>query len=162
MSGNVFLGLGSNMGRRTANLRQAIARLAPQVVVVRLSSFYDTAPQGNTDQPRFLNAVCQVNTSLAPQALLILVKDIERRMGRQSGPVNHPRPIDIDILFYDSLIIDAPDLVIPHPRLAQREFVLKPLCEIAPDLVHPVLRETAIQLLTKIEGTEDMALWNSE
>ena len=162
MPGNIFLGLGSNMGRRQDNLRQAIVYLAHRLEVVRLSSFYDTAPRDNPDQPRFLNAACLASADITPEALLALLKDIERQMGRRRGPANGPRPIDMDILLYDDKIIDTSGLIIPHPRLAQREFVLKPLCEIAPDVIHPVLGQTVRQLLRQLEGTQDVVPWRRE
>ena len=156
----VFLGLGSNQGRRAANLERAVTLLAPRVSIVRLSSFYDTAPQGNPDQSRFLNAVCEAETTLSPAALLIHVKEIEDRMGRRSGPLNSPRPIDIDILLYGDIELITPELAIPHPRLAQREFVLRPLAEIAPGLVPPGLGENISRLLETIAGTQDVRPWH--
>jgi len=155
----VFLGLGSNQGERAANLKRALGLLVPRVSIVRLSSFYDTAPQGNPDQSRFLNAVCEAETRLSPAALLDCVKEIESRMGRRSGPLNSPRPIDIDILLYGDIALQTPELAIPHPRLAQREFVLRPLAEIAPGLVPPGLGENISRLLEKVAGTQDVRPW---
>ncbi len=135
----VYLALGSNLGDRDANLRAALAALQPQVLIDRVSSVYDTAPQLVLDQPRFHNIVCSGRTRLDPLALLHLAKDIERELGRVPGPRYGPRLIDIDLLLYDDEAIATPELTIPHPRMAERAFVLVPLAEIAPDLLHPIL-----------------------
>ena len=137
----IYLGLGSNMGDRYYNLEWALHSLSQKMGMGQVSSIYDTAPVGNTAQPRFLNLVCEATTSLTPIELLAFIKEIEMDMGRQPGPPNSPRPIDIDILFYDNQIINTPELIIPHPRLTERAFVLVPLAEIAPDFVHPVTRK---------------------
>jgi 2-amino-4-hydroxy-6-hydroxymethyldihydropteridine diphosphokinase len=147
----VYFGLGSNVGDRRQNLDKALDYLRQRLRVAELSSVYDTEPVGNTEQPRFLNMVCGVYTTLEPQALLILVKSIERKMGRQPGRTNDPRTIDIDILFYGDKVIKTPDLVIPHPRLAERAFVLVPLAEITPDLVHPVSGKRITELLGEVK-----------
>lgn len=135
----VYLGLGSNLGERDALLRAALERLAPDVRVTRVSSIWDTAPLLVTNQPRFHNAVAEGLTALEPLALLRLVKGIERALGRQPGPRYGPRPVDIDILLYDDLNLDTPELTIPHPRLPERAFALAPLAEIAPRAWHPAL-----------------------
>jgi len=135
----VFLGLGSNIGEREANLRRAIELLDghPQIEVRRVSSFYETAPVGYTDQPSFLNAVAEVETSLRPRELLDAALEMEGRMGRVRTIRWGPRVIDIDILLYDNERVDEEALQIPHPRMMEREFVLRPLAEIAPNLVLP-------------------------
>jgi 2-amino-4-hydroxy-6-hydroxymethyldihydropteridine diphosphokinase len=148
--GTVYLSLGSNMGDRQSNLDRALELLRQRLRVGQVSSIYDTAPVGNINQPRFLNLVCQVSTRLAPTALLVLAKGIERKLGRTAGKLNAPRPIDIDILFYDDRVIETAELVIPHPRLVERAFVLVPLAEIAPELVHPVIGKTVKELLQGI------------
>jgi 2-amino-4-hydroxy-6-hydroxymethyldihydropteridine diphosphokinase len=136
-----YLSLGSNLGNREDNLDMALKLLAQRMRLGRVSSIYDTEPLGNTKQPRFLNLACEVFTRLAPEGLLALAKGIEGKMGRR-GKSGEPRTIDIDILLYGDEVVDTRDLVIPHPRMAERSFVLVPLAEIAPDIVHPVLKKT--------------------
>ena len=138
----IYLGLGSNIGDRYYNLEWALHALSQKMGMGQVSSVYDTAPVGNTMQPRFLNLVCETNNTLTPTELLAFIKEIEMDMGRKPGPPNSPRPIDIDILFYDNQIINTPELIIPHPRLTERAFMLVPLAEIAPDFVHPVIGKT--------------------
>ncbi|MFQ6057956.1 MAG: 2-amino-4-hydroxy-6-hydroxymethyldihydropteridine diphosphokinase [Anaerolineae bacterium] len=146
----VYLGLGSNLGDRQSNILQALQKLRAEISIEAVSSCYETEPVGYLDQPQFLNAVCVGTTDLTPRELFQFVKSIERKMGRQRTRRYGPRLIDIDILFYDDLIVDLPDLVIPHPRLAERAFVLVPLAEIAPDKIHPVLQLTAAELRQRV------------
>ena len=143
----VYLGIGSNLGDRKENIEKAIDFLAQKLRVTEKSSVYDTEPVDNREQPRFLNMVCQVKTMLKAADLLVLAKAIECKLGRMPGKRNSPRPIDIDILFYGNEVINTPELRIPHPRLTHRAFVLVPLVEIAPTLVHPVNRKSARELL---------------
>ena len=147
----VYLGLGSNIGDRQENLNKAIEYLSQRLRLTEASSVYDTEPAGNPTQPRFLNMVCQVKTMLKPKDLLVLAKGIERKMGRQPGSPNSPRIIDIDILFYGDEVIKMPELVIPHPQLTYRAFVLVPMAEIAPELVHPVNKKTIKELLQEVK-----------
>jgi 2-amino-4-hydroxy-6-hydroxymethyldihydropteridine diphosphokinase len=154
----VYLGLGSNLGDRQANLDRALELLSQRLRLEKVSSIYDSEPVGNVDQPRFLNLVCQVNTYLPPQGLLALAKGIESRLGRV-GPSGAPRTIDIDILFYGDVVMETPELVIPHPRLTERAFVLVPLVEIAPDLVHPVNGKTAKELLKAMKEVQGVFKW---
>jgi 2-amino-4-hydroxy-6-hydroxymethyldihydropteridine diphosphokinase len=150
MASPIYLALGTNLGDREANLRQAIALLAPEVTVVRESSVYATPPWGYADQPEFLNQVIEVETLLHPLPLLHRLKSIEEQMGREETFRNGPRLIDLDILFYGQAVVDGELLKIPHPRLQDRAFVLVPLAELAPDFVHPVLHETVQDLLAKV------------
>jgi 2-amino-4-hydroxy-6-hydroxymethyldihydropteridine diphosphokinase len=151
MASPIYLALGTNLGDREANLRQAISLLAPEVTVVRESSVYVTPPWGYTDQPEFLNQVLEADTLLHPLPLLHKLKSIEAQMGREKTFRNGPRLIDLDILFYGQEIVEGELLEIPHPRLQDRAFVLMPLVEIAPDFVHPVLNETIEGLLAKVD-----------
>jgi len=154
----IYLGLGSNLGNRQDNLNLALDFLSERMRIEKLSPVYDTEPVGETDQPRFLNMVCQASTRLPPMALLSMVKGIEAKLGRV--PVSAPRPIDVDILFYgDQVVNNPPQLVIPHPRMAERAFVLVPLTDIAPELVHPVLKKTVKQLLQDVGGKEGVVKW---
>jgi 2-amino-4-hydroxy-6-hydroxymethyldihydropteridine diphosphokinase len=148
----VFLALGSNVGDREANLRDAVNRLkSDEIRILRRSSLYETAPQEMLDQPWFLNAVVEANTSLFPMQLLARVREIERQMGRQRVTPKGPRNIDIDILFYGRSVIASAELQVPHPRMAERRFVLEPLVEIAPDFRHPATGKTAGDMLAALK-----------
>jgi 2-amino-4-hydroxy-6-hydroxymethyldihydropteridine diphosphokinase len=156
-----FLALGSNIGDREANLRDAVTRLeSHEIHLLRRSSLYETAPQELLDQPWFLNAVVQVETSLFPMQLLARVREIERQMGRRRVTPKGPRNIDIDILFYGRTVIATAELEVPHPRIAQRRFVLEPLAEIAPEFRHPQTGKTANEMLAALEpqGTRRLAI----
>ncbi len=132
----VYLGLGSNLGDRQLYIRSAIHLLNKNRVAVKnISSMIETDPEGGPPQGKFLNTVVKARTSLSPRDLLILAKSIETFLGRKPSVSNGPRPIDIDILLYDQISLSSPQLVIPHPRMRERAFVLKPLQEIAPRLV---------------------------
>ncbi len=149
-----YLALGTNMGNRLSNLKAAIGNLSPQMSVKKKSNIYETPPWGFIDQSAFLNQVVKVETYLQPEALLAHLKRLETALGRVPNFQNGPRLIDIDILFFDDQVIDTPPLVIPHPRLHERAFVLVPLSDVAPDFVHPILQRSIIELLDDVDRSE--------
>jgi 2-amino-4-hydroxy-6-hydroxymethyldihydropteridine diphosphokinase len=146
----VYLALGSNLGDRQKHLADALQYLRKALSLARVSSIYETEPVGYLDQPAFLNLVCQGTTNLSPLELLKFVKDAEVHLGREPTFRNGPRVIDIDILLYDDLCMQEEQLTIPHPRMAERAFVLVPLVEIAPDVIEPTKKRTAASLLASI------------
>lgn len=148
-----YLALGTNLGDRPANLRAAVAALPPAVRVTAVSPIYETPPWGFTDQPAFLNMAVRGKTNLPPLALLDFLKTLETDLGRRQSFRWGPRLIDLDILFYADLTLDTPPLTLPHPRLHERAFVLIPLADIAPALVHPVLQKTIAELLPGCDTT---------
>lgn len=152
----VFLSLGSNLGDRLVNIKKTLHMLESQVDIQGVSSVYETEPWGLKGQPWFLNIVCAGATNLPPRILLDFVKEIEHQLGRQPTVRFGPRLIDIDILFYNGQIIHSPELHIPHPRLAERAFVLIPLAEIAPDLKHPETGKTVRAMLAELESSEEV------
>jgi 2-amino-4-hydroxy-6-hydroxymethyldihydropteridine diphosphokinase len=160
-STEVYLGLGTNLGDRQANLDKALGLLSQRLGKLRVSSVYDTEPVGNINQPRFLNLVCQGYTNLAPAELLALAKGIELKLGRALHKSSDPRPIDVDILFYGDQVVETPELTIPHPRLTQRAFVLFPLAELAPGLVHPVTGQTVKELKDNLKEKQGVFKWNN-
>lgn len=143
----IYLALGSNLGDRLANLKQAIASLTPQIEVKAKSPVYETPPWGFEDQPKFLNQVVRAKTYLEPEQLLKHLKRLEIALGRKESFPNGPRLIDIDILFFDDLVLNTPALIVPHPRLHERGFVLVPLMDLDPDLVHPVNKKSVREML---------------
>lgn len=152
----VYLGLGSNLGSREELLQQAITTIAKQVgSIVSLSAFYETAPWGFDSPHPFLNAVIAVDTPLAPLPLLDATQAIERTLGRTTKSSNgrySDRPIDIDLLFYNDLVMESQRLTLPHPLLHKRLFVLEPLAEIAPTLYHPLLQRSIAELTAMLKG----------
>jgi 2-amino-4-hydroxy-6-hydroxymethyldihydropteridine diphosphokinase len=147
----VYIGIGSNLGDRKANCMRAIELLAGKGIVVRKeSSLYETDPWGDKNQPKFLNMAIEIETELKPRDLLGILADIEKELGRKKSHKWGPRIIDLDILLYNSITIDQDDLKIPHPLMHKRDFVLKPLYEIAPDVKHPVLNLSTGELLQKL------------
>ncbi|KAI0228680.1 trifunctional dihydropteroate synthetase [Massospora cicadina] len=150
-----LIALGANLGNRCDNISNALRALSKiGCVIIDTSFMYETAPMYIDDQPMFLNAVCKVATSLKPEALLSLLKGIEEWMGRVPTNRNGPRLIDLDILDFEGVVIKTAELELPHPRIAEREFVLRPLCDISPDWDHPQLKRTARQLLTKLSHAQ--------
>ncbi len=155
----VYLALGANLGDRQGNLLQALQRIRARASIERLSPCYETKPVGHLQQPDFLhlqqpdflNMACLITTESSPHELLRFLQQIERQMGRRASLRGAPRPIDIDILLYDGLVLESPELTIPHPRMAERAFVLVPLVEIAADAVHPVLSLTAAEMLQRVD-----------
>jgi 2-amino-4-hydroxy-6-hydroxymethyldihydropteridine diphosphokinase len=150
----IFLSLGSNMGNRLAKLKAAVLNLSPQISVKKKSSVYETPPWGFVEQDAFLNQVIKAETYLEPEALLRHLKRLETALGRVPNFQNGPRLIDVDILFFDDVVIDTPLLVVPHPRLHERAFVLVPLAEIEPDFVHPTLQKPIWNLRDEVDRSE--------
>jgi 2-amino-4-hydroxy-6-hydroxymethyldihydropteridine diphosphokinase len=158
----VYLGLGSNLGQREANLARAISTiggLGQQMRLIRASAIYETAPWGYTEQPPFLNCVVEAETTLPPPLLLQAVQELEKAMARKPGFRYGPRLIDVDILLYGSLTIDQPDLQIPHPRIPERAFVLIPLAELAAVLAHPTLQLPIAELARRVQGQGGVTRW---
>jgi len=153
MTHRAFIGLGANLGDRDQQLAESLRCLGRKSKIMKVSSVYETEPWGFQDQPNFLNQVVELETELNPSELLQELKAIESDMGRESTFRYGPRKIDLDILFYDELELSTETLVIPHPSLHERAFVLIPLAEIAPDLVHPTLHHTIRELSEKIDST---------
>ena len=147
----VYIALGSNIGDRAENLRQAREQIAvPDLRVLRASSIYETAPRDVKDQPWFLNQVIECETDLFPRQLLARLQKIEKSMGRKRRIAKGPREIDLDILFFGDAVVKAPELEIPHPRIAERRFVLEPLAELAPEKKHPGSRKTVREMLASV------------
>lgn len=144
-----FIALGSNLGDRRGNIERALEELrdSRMVEVIKVSKLYETDPVGGPPQDKFLDAAAEIRTLLTPHALLALLKDVEKKLGRTPTEVRWaPREIDLDILLYGSLVMDKPDLVIPHPQLHLRRFMIEPLSEIAPEVVHPILKKTVAEI----------------
>ncbi len=138
----LYIGIGSNLGDRKESCLRAIEELQRRgIKVTKRSALYETEPWGVKEQPRFINMVIEAETDQTPRKLLEIIKEIEREIGREETYRWGPRMIDLDILLYGDLIIDEPDLKIPHPHMLERDFVLRPLLEIAPDVMHPVLKK---------------------
>lgn len=159
---NVFLGLGSNVGDRAANLRAAADLISKNIgKIAKKSHVYETQPWGNTSQDRFLNQVVMANTTLDPRDLLEKIAKVERELGRERRREKEkwgPRTIDIDILFYGKRVIRDKGLEIPHPELHKRAFVLVPLLEIAPDLEHPILKKQIDELYMECTDESDVVM----
>ena len=156
----VHIGLGSNLGDRVSCLREAVQRLGAFVAISKASQLYVAAPLGYVRDDAFINAVVAGTTTLKPLELLQAMQDVEAAMGRRPGVQFGPRPIDLDLLFYDAVQINSRKLTVPHPLLHQRAFVLKPLAEIAPNLMHPVMYYTISQLLQDAEDAEQVQVYS--
>ncbi|MBN1484743.1 MAG: 2-amino-4-hydroxy-6-hydroxymethyldihydropteridine diphosphokinase [Chloroflexia bacterium] len=157
--GTALIGLGSNLGDRTAYLRRALVLLAQLGQLQAVSSVYETPPWGYQEQPSFLNAACRLNTDLPAPALLEEMLHLEQDQGRQRQRHWGPRTIDLDLLFYDDLVLQTAGLTLPHPLLHQRAFVLVPLAEIAPHWLHPQQGRTVLELLETCPGREQIQRW---
>ena len=151
-----YVGLGTNIGDREANLQRAMDLLADSETVTATSPIYETEPVGYTDQPWFLNCVIALHTSLGPRALIERLQEIELQMGKATPFANGPRIIDIDLLLYETLVIDEPELRVPHARMHERRFVLAPLADVAPNTIHPTLGATIASLLSGLPKDEQV------
>jgi 2-amino-4-hydroxy-6-hydroxymethyldihydropteridine diphosphokinase len=160
----VWVGLGSNVGDKKANLTEALRRVQSFAEVIAISSLYKTDPVGYLDQDWFLNAAAGVRTVLEPQAFLQALLEVEQSMGRVRNIRNGPRTIDLDLLLWEGRVLDEPGLTVPHPRLPERRFVLEPLREIAPELRHPGSGETMDALATALALVPGPAVerWTAE
>lgn len=159
MANKVYICLGSNMGNRKLNLQQALLEIEQVSQIEDYSSIYVTEPIGYSEQRFFLNIVVQLRTNKNPRELLDFLKGIEKDMGRKPGVRYGPRIIDIDILLYNDEIIDQDGLKIPHARMHKRAFVLRPLVEISPDVMHPVLKKTAAELLEELKDNKHVKIY---
>jgi 2-amino-4-hydroxy-6-hydroxymethyldihydropteridine diphosphokinase len=151
---NAYIGVGSNQGNRIEYCEKALRELSKFSIIGSLSSIYETEPVGVIDQPDFINGVVEIETGLEPYELLSGLLDIENKFGRKRIGTAGPRTIDLDLIFYDDLVVKDDILTIPHPRAHLRRFVLEPLCEIAPDLIHPILRVSLSKLFDDLEDNK--------
>ncbi len=147
----IYIGIGANLGDREGNCLKALEELEKRgIKVTKKSSRYETEPWGVKDQPRFINMAVEADTDLTPEEVLRVIKEIENYLGRRETLRLGPRVVDLDILLYDELVVDEPELRIPHPHMHKREFVLKPLSEIAPEVIHPLLKKTVREMLSEV------------
>lgn len=156
-----YISFGSNLGKREENIKNAIWLMSedPNITIKKVSSIYETEPFGKKDQGWFLNGVLEILTKFPPYDLLMVLEDIERRLGRKRSIKWGPRTIDLDILLFGKELIETPNLKVPHPGLHQRNFVLVPLAEIAPTLIHPRLKKTIEELLLESDDMCEVRRW---
>jgi 2-amino-4-hydroxy-6-hydroxymethyldihydropteridine diphosphokinase len=152
---NAYIALGSNLGDKEKNIRRAIGLLEEKCKVLETSPLYKTEPVGYKNQDWFLNCVVEIETGFEPKALLLFLKTIEKKLGRKKTINNGPRTIDLDILFYEDKVINEKDLTIPHPRLHERLFVLKPLYDLCPDFIHPSLNKSVKETLSDLDDKKE-------
>lgn len=152
------VGIGTNLGDRDHNIARALAAIQAHSILVSCSPVYESQPAYVEDQPLFLNLACKIETTLAPHGLLGQLKQIERQLGRTPTFRYGPRLIDLDLLFYEDLSLNSPDLILPHPRLAERAFVLLPLTHIASDWIHPQFHLSVQELCQKLGDVQDQ-IW---
>lgn len=146
-----YLSIGSNIENRIKNCMLAIDELSAFLIIKKISSFYETAPMGVENQNSFINCAIKIETSLTPRDLLIYLSETEKKLGRNNKGDYKPRAIDLDIIFYNDLVLNTLDLTIPHKNAHLRRFVIEPLCEIDPDLMHPVLNKSVIEIMNAME-----------
>lgn len=146
----VFIGIGSNLGDTISNCKMALDEIGNFAEIVKISSLYETEPVDKEDQPNFINSVAEIRADLSPHELLTHLNRIEEKLGRVRGEKWGPRTIDLDIIFYNDLVMRDNNLIIPHPRAHLRRFVLEPLCEIAPDFIHSELKISVLELLKNL------------
>ena len=154
MKHTVFIALGTNIGDREENLNTALDALQAQISIIKKSQLYETKPWGYLNHPKFLNMVLKGETALSPNGLLSFLKSIEEEMGREKTIRYGPRNIDLDVLYYDDMMLESDLLTIPHKEIRHRDFVLYPLCEIAPDWLHPKLKQNILELLVGLPPSE--------
>jgi 2-amino-4-hydroxy-6-hydroxymethyldihydropteridine diphosphokinase len=154
----VIVGIGSNLGNKEENIRNSIKLIGEKCKILKTSSFYETEPVGCEEQGWFLNCAVEAETRLEPLELLEFLKSVEKRLGRAKTAKNGPRTIDLDILLYGNEIINEKNLIIPHPRLHQRLFVLEPLKEIAPELVHPAFGKNIREIHSALDSKKTVKL----
>ena len=155
----IYVALGSNLGNRQANLAMALRMFEPLARVDAVSALYESPPQAPAPPPAYLNAACRIVTGLSPDSLLRHLKRIEYQIGRRPGERWAPRPIDLDIALYDDRVLEDGDLVVPHPRILERAFVLRPLLDLDPDLTHPATGQRLADVLARLgtDGLEEVA-----
>lgn len=147
-----FIAIGSNLGNRIENCDKALREISDFAEISAVSSIYETEPVGKEDQPDFINCAAKIETDLSASQLLLSLQSVESKFGRERVRRWGPRTVDLDIIFYDDLAIETEELVIPHPAAHLRRFVLEPVCEIAPDFVHPVLKVSVSTLLSNLQS----------